>query len=181
MSISLDPAKLNGGESVPLLTVQPDGRTWAESQWTDFAAVPAARRNMIRPQDLPKQDSARDDATGPWVVAAAVERPTSEGSPQRLVLVGSNTWFRDDVAEAAEVVGNRVRLINPGNSELFEAAVYWLAFKESSIGASPEAREVSVIPNDLSPGLLSAIRWLLVAGLPVAILFVGAIWRIVRR
>lgn len=181
LSIHLDRAKLNGGRTTALLTVRPDGRTWAESQWTDFAAVPAAKRSMIRPQDLPKQDSARDDGNGPWIVAAAVERPMAEGSPQRLVFVGSNTWFRDDVAEAAELVGNRVRLINPGNSELFEAAVYWLAFKDSSIGASPEAREVSVIPNDLSPGLLSALRWLLVAGLPVAILFAGAIWRIVRR
>ncbi|MCC6319921.1 MAG: hypothetical protein IT438_00610 [Phycisphaerales bacterium] len=180
LPIRLDGSKANGATLTPLLSVTTDGRTWAESQWTDYAAVPAAKRNMIRPQDLPKADSSRDDSQGPWTVAAAVERAQSGGASQRLVFVGSNTWFRDDVAEAAELVGNRVRLINPGNSELFEAAVYWLAHKDGSIGASPESHEVSIIPNDLSPGLLSAIRWMLIAGLPVLILLTGAAWRIVR-
>jgi hypothetical protein len=96
------------------------------------------------------------------------------------VVVGSNTWFRDDIADAAEMVDNRVRLINPGNSELFESSVYWLARQDQSIGASPEASAVPVIPSDLSTGALSAIRWMLIAGLPVVILLAGAVWRVVR-
>jgi len=165
----------------PFLSQPKDGLTWAESQWKDFASIPASKRSLLRPQDQPKPESQRDDAEGPWVVAAAVERTiSSTQDSQRLVIVGSNTWFRDDVANAAELVDNRVRLLNPGNGELFESSVYWLARRESSIGASPEASAVPVIPADLSPGLIGAIRWGLIAGLPMLILFFGAMWRVIR-
>lgn len=172
------PIRLKDGAAglSPLLTAEADGRTWAESQWREFASVPAASRAMVRPQDQPKPDSSRDDAKGPWVVAAALTR---EGG-QRTVIVGSNTWFRDDIADAVELVGNRVRLLNPGNSELFEASVYWLSGREEVMGASPQASAVSIIPNDLSQGAISAIRWALIAGLPLLILLTGAVWRVAR-
>lgn len=164
----------------PLLMVLDDGTTWAESQWSEFRAVPAPQRPYIRVQDQPREDSQRDDGAGPWVVAAAVERKAPERTTmQRLVIVGASGWFLDEIAEAAVLVDNKRVPVNPGNSELFEASVYWLAGQESVIGTSPQSAAAAVIPP-LSPGTISAIRWALVGGLPVLILLIGAVWRTTR-
>ena len=164
----------------PIVSVPDDDRTWAESQWMEFRSVPAAQRAFIRAQDQPKPDSQRDDAAGPWVVAAALERKIAEKPEmQRLVVVGSNGWFLDEVAEAAEVVDNRRVPVSPGNTELLEASLYWLAKQESAIGASPQAAAAPVIPA-LSEGTVRAVRWGLIAGLPVLVLLAGAVWRVVR-
>lgn len=165
----------------PIVSVPDDDRTWAESQWMEFRSVPAAQRSFIRPQDQPKPDSQRDDAQGPWIVAAALERKIADKPDmQRLVVVGSNGWFLDEVAEAAEVVDNRRVPVSPGNTELLEASVYWLAKQDAAIGASPQAEAAPVIPA-LRPGVVRAIRWGLVAGLPVSILLLGAVFRLARR
>lgn len=164
----------------PLLTLASDGATWAESQWIEFRSVPLPQRPFIRPQDQPRPDSQRDDAQGPWVIAAAIERKLpAQADAHRMIVVGSNGWFLDEIASAATVVDNRRIPTYPGNAELFEASIYWLARQDSAIGVSPQAEASPVIPP-LSAGTVSAIRWSLIAGLPLLVLFAGALWRLFR-
>jgi len=179
-AMALHPQQGAGAAVTPLLGVEADGKTWGESQWIEFRSVPLNQRAFIRSQDQPRPDSQRDDAQGPWVVGAAVERKLTEpAKTQRLVVIGSNGWFLDEVAESAQLVDNRRSLVNPGNTELFEASIYWLAGQDAAIGASPQAEAAPVIPA-LSAGTVGAIRWALIAGLPMLILLVGAVWRLVK-
>lgn len=164
----------------PILQVDDDQQTWAESQWIEFRAVRADQRPNIRPQDQPKEDSARDDGNGPWTVAAAVERKLPDRAvAQRLVVVGCSGWFLDDIADASTFDNNRFIPTFPGNAELLESSLFWLAGQEHAIGVSPSVASAPVIPP-LKPSSIQAIRWVLIFGLPVLILAVGAAWRLIR-
>ncbi len=179
-AVPLRPQPNAAAAITPLLTLPNDGATWAESQWIEFRSVPLQQRQFIRPQDQPRPDSQRDDAAGPWVLAAAIERELpAQADTQRMVVVGSNGWFLDEIAAAATVVDNQRVTSYPGNAELFESSIYWLARQESAITVSPQAEASPVIPP-LSAGTVSAIRWSLIAGLPMLVLFAGALWRLFR-
>lgn len=179
-AVPMEISRNSSGAVVPILTLEDDGRTWAESQWMEFASVPAGQRSLIRPQDLPRPDSARDDEDGPWVVGVAVERSVPRsGGRQRWVVIGCNPWFLNDVAFAQRLVDNRLGFANPGNPELFESSIYWLAGREGMIAASPQATAAPVVPA-MSEGALAAVRWMLIAGVPLIILLIGAGWRVLR-
>ncbi len=181
------PLKVLPESEAPRATVFPlivldDGSAWAESEWLGLwqtAAPSGGRRTM--PPNPPALDASRDDAAGPWVVAAAAERSLpSGGGTQRLVVVSSNTWFMDRVTmQRAQMVDGRVAAANPGNIELLESAVYWLAGQDDRIGASPTARAVPVI-RDLGAGALNTLRWLVILGLPALTLGAGVLWRFWR-
>ena len=161
----------------PVMTTGNAGKTiWAESEWMEYRRVPAAQRSMVT--NPPANDSSRDDGAGPWDLAVAIERRVAD-LDQRVLLVGSNGWFLDDVSQAAALVDNKEVLLAPGNLELFEAGVYWAARQESLIGTSALAQGVALIPP-MSPGAMSALRWSLIAGLPLLVLAIGALWRAFR-
>ncbi|MFM9996315.1 MAG: hypothetical protein ACKVU4_11005 [Phycisphaerales bacterium] len=164
----------------PLFTLN-ESDAWAEAEWLALWTVAAPGTRGSMPPNPPAKDSTRDDAQGPWVVAAAAERDLPQGrGTQRLVAVGSNTWFTDRVAsQQASMVDGRVSATNPGNIELFEAAVYWLAGQDDRIGASATARAVPII-RALEPGTLAALRWTVIAGLPALTLLAGVLWRVWR-
>jgi hypothetical protein len=156
-----------------------DPATWGESQWKELWSAVQAQRGP--PPNLPSRDSARDDANGPWTIAAAATRHSPRtGREQRLVAIGANGWFRDGVttAQAAAVDGKPAPAF-PGNAELLEASVYWLAGQDDRIAQSPTARAVPVI-GPLDPGTRSGLRWLVLAGLPGLTLAAGILWRAVR-
>ncbi|MCC6659288.1 MAG: hypothetical protein IT437_00210 [Phycisphaerales bacterium] len=165
----------------PLYRVESNnGEAWAESQWRDLWVTMHSTRGAALPE-LPTPDSSRDDTQGPWTVAATCSRVApSTGKPQRLVVIGANDWFQDGVteAQAQNVDGRSVRAF-PGNAELLEASIYWLAGQDERVAPSPTARAVAVI-GPLGPGTRSALRWLVLAGLPGGALLLGAIWRAVR-
>ncbi len=73
----------------------------------------------------------------------------------------------------------RVVPVNPGNAELFEAAVLWLAGEDELVAQSAGARATPLV-GDIAPGRLAAVRWALVAGLPLATLILGIAWRVTR-
>lgn len=162
----------------PLLTID-DRTAWGESQWIRLWQTPRDQRGLL--QDAPSYDDGVDKRGGPWTVAGAFER---SGQPDdaragRIVVVGSNSWFADPIAFARQSQDSRVALVNPGNPELFEAAVLWLAGEDEMIAQSAGARATPLVA-DIAPGALTAIRWALVAGLPLATLALGVIWRVVR-
>jgi hypothetical protein len=156
-----------------------DKDAWAESEWLSFAQRSVADRAMLI--NPPSSDSAQDDASGDWAVVAAVERKVDGlARPQRAVVVGCSPWFFDDVSLAQlGVVDGRPVARAPGNVELFEASVYWLAGEDEMIARSATAESVPLIPN-LAEGTFRLLRWVLILGLPIVVLLVGAALRLLR-
>lgn len=95
------------------------------------------------------------------------------------MVVSSNGWFFDEIAQATANVDGRAQLQLPGNAELFEACVWWLAHQDDRVATSAQADAVTLIPP-MSQAKLGAIRWGLIAGLPLLILLMGIVWRVVR-
>ncbi len=154
---------------------------WGESQWLALwqsQQGPEGRRSL--PPTLPANDSSGDNTERPWMVAAAATRRTGDGRTARLVAVGSNTWFADAMTRSrVQDIDGRAVAAYPGNIELFEASLYWLAGQDHRVGQSPTAHAVPVI-RPLDPGTLTALRWLLAAGTPALVLLAGAAWRAAR-
>ncbi len=177
--------------TTPLLTIDADPGNdtdpaiWGESQWLRLWQTPAKQRQLL--PDPPRFDAGVDQSApaggggGPWVVALAATRTDQAAGARsgRVVVVGSNAWFADPLAFAYETTDGRVALRTPGNAELFEAAILWLAGQDELIAASASARARPLI-KPLDPRTLTALRWALVAGLPLLTLGLGIVWRIVR-
>ncbi|MGE3107587.1 MAG: hypothetical protein AB7G11_01260 [Phycisphaerales bacterium] len=167
----------------PIVRIENDGSTWAESEWLGYARVPANQRKKVIDPPLP--DSPRDDAKGPWPIVVAAERAGGTGSAgvprvQRLVVVGCSGWFLDSVTQqSVGVIDGRPVLSSPGNLELLEASVLWLAGQDELIARSPTAQAVPTI-RSLTGRQVQAVRWSLLAGLPAVVLLIGAAWRLVR-
>ncbi len=172
--------KESGGHSdatiTPLFRIE-DKQAWGESQWLGYMQVPIAQHGSV--PNPPSQDP-RDDAEGPWTVAVAAERriPGAD-TAQRLVIVGSNTWYSDPVMGEAASVDGRIVPANPGNMELLEASIYWLAGQDDAIAQSATARAVPLI-RSMDQGSLTVLRWLAMAGLPALVLGLGLLWRVLR-
>ncbi len=182
--ISLSSAANQGGtptgrKFLPIIQVRDGKDVWGESEWLQFAQVRPQERSLVT--NPPANDSAQDDASGLWNVVAAVEVPRSGSSaPQRAVVVGCAPWFLDDATQVQlGVVDGRPVLRAPGNIELFESSVYWLAGQDELIARSATAESVPLIPA-LGEGPMLIIRWMLIAGLPVIVLLIGAGWRLIR-
>jgi len=179
--ITFDPSQITVDDKdvqfTPLLTLPDDQDRWAESQWETFRALGGQRRSA---SVLPEPNPSVDQLQGPWIVAAAIERRVAErAAPQRLVVVGAHGWWFDPFTQLSrEVNGARVTLY-PGATELFEAAVYWLAGLDDMIAPASLSRDVPRI-SPMSRNSLLALRWGLIAGLPIAILALGLALRFFR-
>ncbi|MEM7622524.1 MAG: hypothetical protein AAF235_04910 [Planctomycetota bacterium] len=161
--VPMDPERMR-----PLVRIDRAGGRWSESQWLAYLRTPLADRPAIRPQPSP---DAEVDGLGPWILAAASEgdRP---GEP-RVVAVGGSTWLFDPAwAERGEA-----GLMNPGNIELLEASIAWLAGLDDLIGASAASDQTPLI-EPIDTATLSWIRWGLIAGLPIVILGTGVVFRV---
>ena len=172
--------------STTLYELPADQRTWGESQWTGVWTTPRDKRGTM--SDLPKYN-ANQDARWPdgresakpqaWRVAVASERFEVGKPSQRLVAVGSNSWYMDAVSRQTANVDGRMVLAYPGNSEMFEAAVWWLAGQDDLIAQSPSAQAVAII-QPMSPTTLSRVRLGVIAGLPLLVLVIGLLTRLIR-
>ncbi len=173
--------------SIEPLIVQkaPQSNVWAESAWLQYYQARSDQRNLM--PNKPQYDEGRDDRETPaglslltrdWTLAAAAERETSKG-PQRVVVVGSNGWFIDAVAQRAVTIDGRLVARNPGNTEFFEAAIAWLCNQDDSIAQSPISRTLPVV-IPLTDQKLSILRWVLIAGMPGLILLLGIAYRVIR-
>lgn len=162
------------------LTIEPADDRWAETRWLAMVNTPPRRWPQIDPQ--PRHDPDQGDGRGPWTVVMAVDRPHPQAGRHRAVVAGGSTWLLDPVwARVQTLAGSGADgpegasiLESPGNIELFEAAVAWLAGQDELIAPSPTARSVALV-GPLSPGLLSGLRWGLIAGLPLGLLAIGAV------
>lgn len=158
----------------PLLRIE-DADVWAESQWLSFMQIPIAQHAQVL--DGPKPEAPRDTVRGPFITAATIERPAADRStPQRIMVVGSNTWMTSRVLDEQAVVDGRVVQVNSGNLELLDAAISWLAHQDELIAAGTTSRAVALV-REISAPTLQTLRWMLALGLPVGILAIGALWR----
>lgn len=177
--ISLSPAATppSGITTTPLAIIADSPSVWAESQWLNVWQTPAEQRAYLR--NPPTFDPTRDARGGPWTVAAAAERTTADGKRQRLIAVGSNTWFTDPIASTVGTLDGRTFNPYPGNLELFDAGIYWLCGQDDLIAQTPAARAVPIV-KDIPAPRLAALRWAATAGLPLLILILGLLHRALR-
>lgn len=159
-----------------LVTDNAGGSIWAEAEFVGFLQTPAAQQPLLI--NPPSPGNALDDSSGPWTLAAGIER-TVGSTAQRVIVVGCNRWMAGDVIGAEASVEGRTVPAYPGNMELLEASIGWLGGQEGAITRSAQSQAVARIPP-LSNETLTALRWSLIGGLPLLILLMGAIWRVVR-
>lgn len=164
-------------DSQPLYTIT-GADLWGEADWIALARVPAEQRSLV--PNPPAPDSPRDDTAGSWTIAVAAQRRTPGAGEQRLVAVGSSGWFISQIVGAANEVDGRRALLFPGNGELFEAAVLWLAGQERLI-ARTAAAEAAPVVGAIGESQMRLLRWMLIAGLPLGVLALGAGVRLIRR
>lgn len=166
----------DGARAWPILVIPANADTWAMAAWQSLV-----RQGMVR---MPSPDPMRDDVDGPWPIVMAAERTPPENArdkskKQRLVSVAAAAWFTDATTLAATQVDGVVTRLFPGNDELFDASFAWLAGLDDQIGAGPSVRDVARI-SELSDAQIIAIRWALIAGLPVLVLLSGLAFRWLR-
>jgi hypothetical protein len=147
------------GASVPPVTLVQTGReAWGEKDIAGLFSKGATRDPGEREGPLPVAMAATRDT------AAA---PGKRSDQARLVVAGDGEFFSNQYLQLL------------GNLDLFQNAVSWLTEQEDRITIRPRSREASRLT--LTQAQVSALKFLTVDALPVALLGVGlAVW-LVRR
>lgn len=159
----------------PLITFASD-ESWGESEWLNLWQTPRDRRAALTNQ--PQPAGPRDLTSPEWTLAAAVSRPNPEtGKPQRFVVVGSNGWYLDPIANQQTQQNQQSVLTYPGNIELLEASVFWLAGQDELISRSMTAEQIATV-KPLDAAQLATLKWSLLLGLPSLVLGLGVISRL---
>ncbi|KAA0214288.1 MAG: hypothetical protein DYG94_07785 [Leptolyngbya sp. PLA3] len=172
--IAIDVSPTPGVKTVDLLNVAGGDGLWMENQWIALWQVQAGATSP----DV-TFDPARDARRPTYTLAAAAERRTGGGPTQRVVLVGSNGWALDRVAQPRAAVDGRLVAVHPGNLELFDACVSWLAGADDEIARGVSGSGAPLI-RPLDDTSLSRLRWLAIAGMPMLILLAGVVYRVVK-
>ena len=155
-----------------------DDVSWAESNWHGLARVP--REHWPLMESLPANDSPNDDASGRWPIVVAAERWTRDDPRrQRLIAVGANAWFASDVLRAYGTLDGRLVPLAPGNAELLEASILWLAGHDALIAQTASARSLPLV-KQIDSRNLTLLRWALVGVMPLGALLLGVMWRLIR-
>jgi hypothetical protein len=165
-----------------VVTVPADGTRWAESEWQEFySAVARLKGDYTQIGNPPTKDSPRDGtATGSsWTLAMAVENDAPGHPRQRVVVVGANGWFLDDLTDAQGEYDGRLIPFFPGNLQLLESSVHWLAGQDDQILRGAVIGGNVTIPA-MSPAQQAWLRWLLIAILPALALAAGVAYRALR-
>ena len=163
-------------ESSPIIQLDGDNETWAETNWLGLWRTPPQSRHLMRDQPLynPQTDTQLDS----WILAAAAQRDFA-GTQQRLIVIGSNGWSTDSIiANTEQLVDGRVLTRWPGNLTLLDSSIAWLAHMDDLIGQSDQARPIATIKN-LDARQHALLRWILLAGLPGFILILGMASRLI--
>lgn len=161
--------------AAPIITLDASERRWAESQWLALWRTPEDQRALL--PGLPTFEPDLADARGPWTVAAAGLRPSTEGPAQRLVVIAAASWIADEVWQQGALVDGRAVLTTPGNIALLEASIDWLAGREELIARGTDTAAGPTI-GEVDQRTLLWLRWGLIAGLPAGVLTLGLTLRL---
>lgn len=175
--IAIDIEPTAGVDVMPLLGFKADEHTWMESQWIGLWQVQTGPQ---APTPSVRFDEGRDVHRDAYTLAAAAERslPGSSRS-QRVVMVGSNGWALDRIAQPRAAIDGRLVAVHPGNLEFFDASVSWLAGNDDEIARGVASSSGAMI-EAIDERTLSRLRWFVIAGLPAIVLAVGLAFRIVK-
>ena len=165
------PLRITGKDPTVLGEVSPASDLWIASDWRSLVSADARLRRRIPEFD---PDTA---VTQPVPVLTAVSQPNGS----RTLVVGSGSWMRTSIADAAaRAGGNRVALVHPGNHELMLAGAAWLAGLDDRIARGSLSQEVARL-GGITPATRSLWGWILIAGLPLLSLAIGLSTWIRRR
>lgn len=141
--------------------VQSGPGAWAES---DVAGLQAGTGE-------PTMNAGTADKAGPVSIAVAVSTPAPPDEPKegakpapqtRLAIIGDSDFASDAVAGAGT-----------GNVDLFLNTVNWLLAQENLISIRPKERGNSGLT--MTPIQMSTVRWVSLAGVPLAVLVIGLV------
>lgn len=174
--IVVDAAEKPGIVSLPLLEIEGGADRWLESQWIGLwqaASGGASGTSVVF-------DAGRDVRRDRYVVARAAERVRGPSlRPQRVICVGSNGWALDRVAQERAVIDGRLVPTHPGNLELIDAGVFWLAGHDEMIARGASTASAPTV-GPIEPATLRLVQWIVIAGLPLSVLLLGVACRIIR-
>ncbi|GEM_PF-999013 len=173
--------------ALPILCVADADDTWGETEWTkarqmsrDQLAMAADRPRLNADRDRTHPANSAPDADGAlWTIGAVSER-ISSGVPQRVVAIGSNTWFADLVTQQTVNVEGRPVQQFPGNLELFDACIAWLARQDATIAQSPTSRSVAMV-RPMQASEVQRWRIGIIAGPALLVLALGGVYWLRRR
>lgn len=154
-----------------LAEVGPSPYRWLEPNWASRTDVPQPEAGDERLFSEPI----------PIVVAAERPHPQRSSGEQRLMVVGSGDWMQSRLADVATTIGgNRMALVSPGNIELLQSSIYWLAQLDELIAQSPTGQQVARLEGVTQSHRL---RWgvILILVLPLASLVAGGAVFLIRR
>ena len=183
LPVSADETRTTSTNVGPLIVIAPTADRWTDEEWLALRQTMPNERAKLPNLPTPAGPRAMAlPATG-LVVAVAIERSSGEFpagiTSQRAVVIGSNGWFFDGVVRPSNVIDGRVVFDAPGNLQLFESCVWWLAGRDDRLGRSAATQTAAIIP-DLTPGQLGALRWVLIGAMPAGVLLLGVLYRAVR-
>lgn len=162
-------------DAVPILNIEDSPDVWAEAEWLSHANMPDDR--PWASAAAPTPNDTFDIVAGPWTIGVAIERILPPGaSRQRIVTIGSPGWFFDRLAHRTGTSEGRTISLSPGNHELLEASIYWLAGQDEMIAPSARTADIPRI-GPMSDAQLALIRYALIFGLPAGVLALGVLMR----
>ena len=165
-----------GVSATPLIEIKGSDDTWAEQAWLNLWRRSAQSRQVMPNQ--PVFNSSEDQRMDRWVLGVAAER-LHAGQTQRIIAIGSNGWVGDAVLSSrAQVVDGRIASQWPGNQTLLDASIAWLSGMDDLIAPGSQARAIATV-KPLDARQYSAMRWILLAGLPGLILLLGMATRLI--
>ncbi len=174
--IVIDAPQTPGVETYPVLQIAGGTDRWLESQWIGLWQEAATNTTPVSAQFDPARDVRRDD----YIVAQAAERANPRGTGrQRLLCIGSNAWALDRVAQERAQLDGRLVPLHPGNLELIDASVFWLAGQDDMIARGASTASSPTVAQ-LTPVQRTRMAWLILAGLPFGVLACGIGYRILR-
>lgn len=169
-------APIEGSGAEVIAQIEPSDRTWGEAEWRSLAGAPDDRPWTSAAPPTP--NPAHDDVNGPWPIAVSIERAAGLGArTQRVVAIGSSGWFFDRIASRTATTEGRTVTRYPGNLELLEASVHWLAGQDALVAGSARSAEIPRI-GPMTDAQLAAARWGLIFGLPAMVLLLGVVMRL---
>ncbi|MFG0248189.1 MAG: hypothetical protein ACF8OB_04825, partial [Phycisphaeraceae bacterium JB051] len=117
-------------------------------------------------------------AADQFTVAVAVSK-----GDERIAVFADPVWSTDQIVNYGLLGPNTAPMVGamfPGNAELFVNSIFWLSNMDEMIAASARSQDIRRIGN-ITPAQMTGMRWLVLAGVPLAIFIIGIVVGLKRR
>lgn len=139
---------------------------------TVYPLAVAHGKRMWAQKNLREQNPkySADDAADAFTLAVAAAR-----GKQRIAVFADPVWATDQIINFGMLGPNTAQMVGamfPANSELFVNSVFWLSHMDEMIAASARSQDIRRI-GEITPGQMMALRWGVLAGMPLVIFAIG--------